>query len=1123
MVMTMHVFVLFRTHVFKPLCIHSNSIQPLRLTLDQFSSIWSKSIDRKVVSELGEGAGAQNPKKICGSLLDSIQAELSANLKNRKQTEIVSLLEVMDALTSNRLGEWFINWISTLVPTTKSQIIERLTFLSKAICQLFTEWAKLYRTSPERKFAADFTDYKEILNAPGLYYLVNANITSTKYTGSKSTKQFQPISAVAMAAATVRHRNIINKIEALIASNYSNNNDKGGKGYNSKYQYAEQAEPVRLCKTCSQDDTTISIDQKYVQTRCSEGCVLSFHTRCYYNCQPSLDEDDVPCINTTPCSGQIYRVVLKQHTNVLNILFGDPDSRPEDDSIDDDVEDMNEVDDRDAHQRAADQIQRARAGRLAFLGVAKNVIHKVERYALGEDGLLLYKDQTKRMELKKIREEKRLRDEERRAEAEKKKRDEEDEKKRKEEEEKKRKESSVASQSNGQSNTPSNSSSSAGTSTSNNSSTSASSSKKPFTFEVVVPLVKQPGEPTTPILNPSKPSNSSSSVIPPSSSSRLKNPFSALNLDESPTNNGEPIKPKSAQVVRNYWADGPDPIKNEYKPSLDEDDDSLFPITVKKVKGRKGGGGVKGSNIAPSIDEDAQLRAAIAASMTEANSSSPPLQPMKSSLSEKLFPNMAHKFQSAEEFPSLAATVKSAAYSNGPSSKLSQAPALPSSYSSSSSSPSLSLVNSVTSSPGIPATQSNLSQVPSMASISHAHRREGEEMDDLLAPPDHYQSERDEEGAHSHELEGRTHSPPQSSMTPAAAVSSSSSIATANKQTSYQLLLPNFAVRLEAIPIQPVKHRPRFQTPVQTHTSAITQQQSQPRSIASTVSSSVTTGTARSDERPSLPTPQVHVAQASSSVSASSSSSSNPIGYSSGHILPPPTRSPTPTPTPALAPTLAPTPTLDSTLTTSTATSQPTPTPTLVVKETMSSVASSSRPPNDSPAPLSSVPSPTPSAISTVSGSSSSIGMAAPPLTPSSSSSSSFASLPSTIPKIDLIDYVASSPVPTRILLLRHLPSYVTIPMLGGEFRSFSSLGARIQVRMFYTLAHGLTGIVIFNSIESARSASASMNGRNYEIEIGADSQTIRWQVETLYAKQPVQLHKPPIATIRMIEDEYFF
>lgn len=151
---------------------------------------------------------------------------------------------------------------------------------------------------------------------------------------------------------------------------------------------------------------------------------------------------------------------------------------------------------------------------------------------------------------------------------------------------------------------------------------------------------------------------------------------------------------------------------------------------------------------------------------------------------------------------------------------------------------------------------------------------------------------------------------------------------------------------------------------------------------------------------------------------------------------------------------------------------------------------------------------------------------AAPVPHPSSAPTPVHAPVPAPAPapapaSISVMDSVGESSLPTPILLLRHLPSCMTVSILGQQFVQFG----RLVVKLLFTVQHGLTAILQFNSIEAAQTAMQLMKGRTYALEMtrqtehGVESAHEQWCIQDLvYARTPLQLHYPPQLTARLIE-----
>lgn len=697
------------------------------------------------------------------------------------------------------------------------------------------------------------------------------------------------------------------------ATNGEHNGKSGKKNYKSDESSSAPA-TGRQCKagdSCLEAHREIDPASKYVLCRCTAGCVLSFHPACYRSNNPNLDEDDVPCINLEGCpeSGSLFRIVLKQGKTIIAELLGEKlageADLPEDDTGEDDGDD---------DPTSSTSIRRL-AGKTAYLGVAKSTLHRTDRYELGPDGLLIFKDQQKRLEQKQTREAKRMREEEKAAER----------KKREEEMEKKKEENGG------------NTAAPAASSTPSKGAASATTKKAPFTFEVVVPLVPQPGE-------------SSSSSMPPTKSNLVNrtNVFSRLNLDDDGP--GAPTTKATNSYTRNYWQDGPESDSD----AAASGPVSLFPITVKKVKKGKG----TGRNMHD--DEDAQLRAAMAASL--ADSSSKSTHPTAASA---LFPPKS--VPKKEEFPGLpSAPVKAMRIpaSSSPPMKATpvKAPAAVG--------PPGGLPETLT----LAATNSPPAAIQPTARSASIATREGE--------------------VHAEE----TNSSRAIVRSDSSSSSGSSTLPDTNGSTNKSIspaipnfAMPNFHVRQTAIAIG---------------------------GVTAQINPTVTSTAAPIADRPYYP-------------NTTNATAAAPIAPPPPMAMPIPMSMPMP-PSPAL------------------------PSPTAAV-----------------------------------------------------------ASMSAPFAKLDVVDSVEESAIPTPVLMLRHLPSCLTIQHIGSQFCVFG----KVQVRLVWSISHGLTAIITFANFDAARTALTSMNGRQYELETQRESgsEMERWLVEPIFARYPLTIQKPPITTIKLV------
>jgi hypothetical protein len=121
-----------------------------------------------------------------------------------------------------------------------------------------------------------------------------------------------------------------------------------------------------------------------------------------------------------------------------------------------------------------------------------------------------------------------------------------------------------------------------------------------------------------------------------------------------------------------------------------------------------------------------------------------------------------------------------------------------------------------------------------------------------------------------------------------------------------------------------------------------------------------------------------------------------------------------------------------------------------------------------------------------------------------------------------VVDDVLASDVPTRALLLRSLPSYVSLQLVGSLMCSFG----KVQVNLVHTFQHGLTAIVQFHTTESALLAKHSMSGRIYLLEIAREPGAVgapreqQWIIrdqDIVFARCPITPVQLPHTQIRLI------
>lgn len=477
---------------------------------------------------------------------------------------------------------------------------------------------------------------------------------------------------LAAAEMTAKHRQCAAKIESYWATLAQHGGKEGGKGHKGgkdewRAYEDEAAAKVRHCKAGAEctHGQTIETGSKLVQLKCDAGCRLSYHSACWAGVQERLDssEDEsgrVPCPNPHRCSGHVRRVALKQGPKLLAVLMGEEDADGAAEVGDEPVDEGEESDYDAGEEGGADAAGGGGAGsdepkRAGVLGVPARSLFRSERFQMGEDGLLIFLDTQRRMEQKAIKDAKRLEEAAaNRAAA---------EQKKKEEAESHVGDASDASKD----------------SKSKDSPQRAASKPKSFGFEVVLPLVSQPGE-APPPLPPTKSNLTTqlaSQLAGNGSSASLKNAFSSLNMDDDASSVSSFGSAAGAAAVsrkpnpasssafhlqqRSVWHEGSNAFDE-----AEEEPQSLFPITVKKVKGRKG------MRNNAHEDEEAQLRAALAASMADANGhgAKPAAVPLPKAapptVATALFGNKPPTAASAADFPGLPSAAAPAAAAASP-------------------------------------------------------------------------------------------------------------------------------------------------------------------------------------------------------------------------------------------------------------------------------------------------------------------------------------------------------------------------------------------------------------------------------------------------------------------------
>jgi hypothetical protein len=109
--------------------------------------------------------------------------------------------------------------------------------------------------------------------------------------------------------------------------------------------------------------------------------------------------------------------------------------------------------------------------------------------------------------------------------------------------------------------------------------------------------------------------------------------------------------------------------------------------------------------------------------------------------------------------------------------------------------------------------------------------------------------------------------------------------------------------------------------------------------------------------------------------------------------------------------------------------------------------------------------------------------------------------------KVNFVLDILTSPagVATSNLLLRHLPSSVTVQMLGSQF----CLYGKLRVSLALTQRHGFVGILQFSQVASAQRAAATMSGAIFQIQVLAEDGQMDYEQfevpELVYACAPLQ------------------
>ena len=612
MVMLYHLFRCFREG-FAKLCIGTHTT-PLHLTSEQFSEQWSKHIDRRVIAGLGDGAGSISPWKKAGAMHDAVTQECTACLKARKQTELTSMVDVLDIFASKRLDAWWNNFLTEMSvqnahnknAVNDLNLRQRKDFLVALIVSFFAEWASLYRSNGSRKFHADASDYRDILlNGTVVFsqmYLYVTGQHQHKIQRLAANHTSKTTAALATAEQTIQHRACISKMETFIASHGGDGKSGSGAGNESwkdksnSEAVSQSAEVRRRCKagdSCCELDTEITPHAKFVLTRCSEGCVQSWHPACYRANAPDMDAEDVPCINVAGCSGHLFRIVMMKDKEILAELLGGVIENEHE--LDQDDGEAAPVDASDAADAAA---RPSRAGKI--IRVPTGILHRADRYDIDENGLLVWKDAAVRAEKRKQKAEKRERDAE------------------------KAKQKAAAERENPKKDDVASSAAEV------KPSSHPGIAKKPL-FEVVVPLApKQPGESSSPTLPPTR------STLSSASSLTVKNAFRDMNLD-SGSRDQVPV-----YTQRNAWLD----YEHGRLESKQTEIESLFPITVKVKKGKLR----QKAKQEWDENEDKELQRALKASLQ-------PLQTTAQALFGRAPP-------ASNEFPGLSASIGSKAASD---------------------------------------------------------------------------------------------------------------------------------------------------------------------------------------------------------------------------------------------------------------------------------------------------------------------------------------------------------------------------------------------------------------------------------------------------------------------------
>jgi CheY-like chemotaxis protein len=111
--------------------------------------------------------------------------------------------------------------------------------------------------------------------------------------------------------------------------------------------------------------------------------------------------------------------------------------------------------------------------------------------------------------------------------------------------------------------------------------------------------------------------------------------------------------------------------------------------------------------------------------------------------------------------------------------------------------------------------------------------------------------------------------------------------------------------------------------------------------------------------------------------------------------------------------------------------------------------------------------------------------------------------------QLSVVESIVTCREPTHVVLLRQLPAALTMQHVGSLFCAFG----QVHVHLVWSVAHGLTAMVTYQTRETAETATHAMQGRVYELQPTGQ----RWMVDCAYALAPVQILSPGTVTLRLL------